>query len=470
MPPSPDMNSSMQVEDGIPVDDVIEIENGAPTPSAREQAKSPTKGGAPWYRRRKVLYTIAIIVALISIGLAVFAILWATDVIQLGSSSTVASASQGSNQDDTGGTEEGDENTATEPPTDIFNPSPAPQDVPPASEPSTTDSSTAAPLPTATPTALATSRTDPLQFYVMGDTPYAAWEEIMLSSQMSDMRENLAPGAAFTVHVGDMQKAYRTNCELTHFYKVANILLQGPLPTFVQVGDNDYLDCADPPTAFSNYRQTFVGLEGNWTHSLGVERWTTPELVPVEYDVTRMVQNPDMFAFVEDGILFMSFNLLNMNLDQGELPDDLFYERLADSTHWVTKQLQKHKSEIRGVVMFSHAMVSPDIRPFFENLQTVFVAEGVFNPVLYIHGDGHDFKINTELGQKLGWPQFTRIEVDQGAYADPLLITVARNNGGLVETLVPDASGNQFLLGNGLFLVDRQNGRYPDSVNPDNRQ
>ena len=464
MPPYPDMNSSMQVEDGVPIDDTVELERGAPSRSAREQAKTPTKGapGAPWYRRRKVLYTTAIVVALVSVGLAVFVILWATDVIELGSnnSATVVSGTEGSNNQDNGGTD-GDETTETEPPADIFNPSPAPQDVPPGSE-TTTDA------PTATPTAL--FRTEPLQFYVMGDVPYAAWEEIMLSSQMSDMRDNLAPGAAFTVHVGDMQKGFRTNCALSHFYKVANILLQGPLPTFVQVGDNDYLDCPDPPTAISNYRNTFVGMEGNWTHSLGVERWTTPELVPVEYDVTRMVANPEMFAFVEDGILFIAFNILNMNLDQGELPDDLFYERLADSTYWVTKQLQKHKSEIRGVVMISHAMVSPDIRPFFENLQTVFVAEAVYSPVLYIHGDGHDFKINTDFGQNLGWPQLTRIEVDQGAYADPLLISVARDIGGLVEPLVPDGSGNQFLVGNGLFLVDRQAGRYPDSVNPDNRQ
>jgi hypothetical protein len=303
----------------------------------------------------------------------------------------------------------------------------------------------------------------------MGDVPYAAWEEIMLSSQMSDMQANLAPGAAFTVHVGDMQKGFRTGCALTHFFQVANILLQGPLPTFVQVGDNDYLDCPDPPAAISNYRNTFVGFEGNWTHTLGVERWTTPELVPVENDITRMVANPDMFAFVEDGILMMSFNILNMNLEENEPPDDLFYERLADSTFWVTKQLQEHKSEIRGVVMFGHAMVSPDIRPFFENLQTVFVNEGVYHPVLYIHGDGHDFNINTDLGINLGWPQFTRIEVDQGAFADPLLLTVARNNGGLAETLVPDSSGNQFLVGNGLFMVDRQAGRYPDSVKPADR-
>lgn len=289
----------------------------------------------------------------------------------------------------------------------------------------------------------------------------------MLGTQMGEMSANLAPGAEFVVHVGDMQKASRTNCDLSHFYQVANVLATGPLPTFVHVGDNDYLDCPDPTTALADYRNTFVGFEGNWTHSLNVERWTTPELVPMENDVTRQVANPEMFAFLEDGILFLGYTILNMNLDQGEQPDDLFYQRLADSKAWVAMQLKEKKAlGIRGVVMFGHAMVSPDIRPFFEDLKDVFMNEGVFSPVLYIHGDGHDWKINTDLGQNLGWPQLTRIEVDQGAYADPLLFTVAPDLGGIVQSLVADDSGMQYALGNGLFLLDRQTGRYPDSVNP----
>jgi len=289
----------------------------------------------------------------------------------------------------------------------------------------------------------------------------------MLGTQMGEMTANLAPGAIFTAHVGDMQRGQRTNCALDYFYLVANILSLGPLPTFVNTGDNDYLDCPDKEEALANYRSTFVGFEGNWTHSLDVERWTIPEAVPTDNTTTRTVANPEMYAFVEDGILFVSFTILNMNLNVGEEPDDLFYERLADSTAWVTKQLNSEKAQgIRGVVMFGHAMVSPDIRPFFENLRTVFLDAGVYSPVLYIHGDGHDFNINTLFGEKLGWPQLTRVEVDQGAYADPLLITVAPNVGGLLTPLTADDSGLQFALSNGLFLLDRQKGRYPDSVNP----
>lgn len=465
MPPAPDMNDqSISVEIAVP--------NDAPVERAADPVIKPSPEKRPWYRRPRILYAIATVVALISLGLAVFAILWATGTIDTTSSgATVSSGTDGSNQDTTP--------AATEAPVNINSPPPPPpQDSPQpppeeTAQPPPTDQSTPvqSPLPTASPTATQTTRTDPLSFYVMGDVPYAQWEEIMLGTQMGTMTSNLAPGATFVVHVGDMQKSQRTNCELSYFYRIANILLQGPLPTFVQVGDNDYLDCPDKTAAFDNYLNTFVGFEGNWTHSLNVDRWTTLEPVPMEYDIARMASNPEMFAFLEDGILFMGYTLLNMNLDQGEQPDQLFYERLEDSKAWVRKQLteKQQQGRIRGVVMFSHAMVSPDIRPFFEDLKDMFTNAGVYAPVLYIHGDGHDFKINTELGSNLGWPQLTRVEVDQGAYADPLLITVAPDLGGIVQNLVADNSGLQFVVGNGMFLIDRQNGRYPDSVNPNNR-
>lgn len=475
MPPLPDVSElgdeSMAVERSTLSADTGIVET-PPRESARakNQAADPVikvPSKRPWYRRPRILYTIAIVVALISLGLAIFAILWATGVVELDTNSSAASTA-GSTEENTqdSSTPAPDSLPATQPPVEENNPVPPPQG-------ETTPEQT--PPPTATPTIAQTTqtqppiRTEPLQFYVMGDVPYADWEELMLGTQMGQMSANLARGAEFVVHVGDMQKAQRTNCALGHFYQVANILLQGPLPTFVEIGDNDYLDCANPTEAFQNYKTVFVDFENNWNHSLTVDRWKVEEPVPLEFDVTRQVENPEMFAFMEDGILFLGYTLLNMNLDQGELPDDLFYQRLADSKYWVAKQLSANKQNgIRGVVMFSHAMVSPDIRPFFVDLKTIFTDAGVYAPVLYIHGDGHDFKINTELGQNLGWPQLTRVEVDQGAYADPLLITVAPDLGGISQTLVADNSGLQFVVGNGMFLIDRQTGRYPDSVNPNN--
>ena len=474
MTPAPELDSSIAVENGVP------LEQSTPMKS-----KEPD----PWYKRPRILYMIVAVVLLISLAGAAFAILWATgtiDVKGLGGGNAQASSATGSDNQDA---------AATEAPVDAGSPPPSspPQGVP-ATEPTAvtetvptavtetvptavtetvptaeTETSQPSAIPTsALPTALPTDseRTDPLAFYVMGDTPYANWEAILLGTQMTQMNANLQPGAEFTVHVGDIQRS-GTDCALDHFFEVANILSAGPLSTFVLPGDNDYLDCTDKEVAWSNYLTTFVGFEGNWTNSLDVERWTVPMSVPMENNLTREVAKPQMFAFVEDGILFVSYTLMNMNLRENEPPDVLFYERLADSKAWVTKQLAE-KQPFRGVVMFSHAVVTTDIRPFFEDLRDVFFNASVYAPVLYIHGDGHEFSINTDFGTNLGWPQLTRVEVDQGAYADPLIITVAPIVGGQVQPLTADDSGLQFVLSNGLFLLDRQNGRYPDSVNPNN--
>jgi hypothetical protein len=53
--------------------------------------------------------------------------------------------------------------------------------------------------------------------------------------------------------------------------------------------------------------------------------------------VERNANNPEMFSFSEDCILFLSVNLWNLPLGGNE--DDGFIARLATSKAWVTKQL-----------------------------------------------------------------------------------------------------------------------------------
>ena len=50
----------------------------------------------------------------------------------------------------------------------------------------------------------------------------------------------------------------------------------------------------------------------------------------------------------------------------------------------------------------------------------------------------------------------------QGGKADPLLIEVAPLRNGVMEPLEKE-NELQYIFGNGLFRVDRQNGRYPET-------
>jgi len=317
---------------------------------------------------------------------------------------------------------------------------------------------------TTPPTPTSTSTTHPvkLAFYVMGDVPYTPSEEKVLKSQLKDMTLNLHPKAAFLAHVGDMQRACRTKCSKSHFEGIRDIFLQkSPLPTFVLAGDNDYLDCPDEENAWDIYLDTFFKFEQKFEDRLPSG---APKLAVERWDEQRGgVKRKEMFAFVEQDILFLSVTLMNMNLTENEPPDDLFYERLSASKTWVKRHLKKHDNDdIRGVVMFGHAMITKDLEPFFrEQLKGLFHDEGFGGvPVLYIHGDGHKFVIDRGLGRRMGWEQFTSCQVDQGGRADPLLIEVAPVVDGKTKPPKTNSSGKQFIVGNGLFRVDRQQGLY----------
>ncbi len=113
--------------------------------------------------------------------------------------------------------------------------------------------------------------------------------------------------------------------------------------------------------------------------------------------------------------------------------------------------------------MFGHSMLSDSsrLKPFFkEELKEVFYDEGLQDmPVIYINGDGHQFDISGISG----WRSFTRVQVDQGGKADPLLIEVAPIVDGVTKPFkVNDSDRKQFVVGEGLFRIDRQKGRYDE--------
>jgi hypothetical protein len=296
----------------------------------------------------------------------------------------------------------------------------------------------------------------------MGDIPYTKAEAAVLVDQIANMTFNLRPGAAFMVHVGDMMKGKQTLCLESNFLLVKNILFQSPLPAFVLMGDNDYLDCPDPEQAWNYYLNSFVDFEQEWSTVLptgvpllNVTRWT--EQVAVAGNVTT--PRPEMFKFVEDGILFISLTVMNM--PDGASPDALFYERLNHSKAWVdTALFETGSSQLRGVVMFGHGLIGEPLFPFFGELRDVFAAYNVDVPTLYVHGDGHKFHIGQNIGQNsFGWTSFIEIQVEQGALADPLLIEVAPLVNGVTSPLLQERD-MQTVVAGGLFRVDQQNGCY----------
>lgn len=281
------------------------------------------------------------------------------------------------------------------------------------------------------------------------DTPYAPWEELVLLEQIGNMTANHSSHLLFTTHVGDFQKPSRTNCRESAYSKARNYLQSGPVPTFVLAGDNDYVDCPNPETAYGLYSKYFNFFENFWNHDLGV---------------IRMEKRPEMFAIRKYGVLYIGVHLIDAKPDGGAALEE-WNARMQANIDWFSQNVEDYSEGLRGVIVFGHALRSPGTRPFFVGIHSSFLSDPArFDlPILYLHGDGHRWDVDLRLTNELIWPGFRNIQVDQGAYADPCIVEVAEVVDGATVPLVAEHP-LQYVFGDGLFRIDRQRGRYREDA------
>jgi hypothetical protein len=285
-------------------------------------------------------------------------------------------------------------------------------------------------------------------FFLMGDTPYAAWEEAMLREQVAAMNRERKGYHRFAVHVGDIQKVKRTKCEETQYRTMAEIFASSDLPLLVTPGDNDWYDCPNQTVGWSYFDQYMLHPSLAFHQDLLIH---------------RSLQYPELFTMYMEGILFISVHLIDRKNEEDETLQ-AFNDRTNRNLVWIQQVLEdpfKSKTPPRAVVIFGHSLRSPRTRPFFEQLATHFINKAAREEavVLYLHGDGHDWQLDTKLSHQLGWKNYYDIQVDQGAFADPLIIDVARQVNGR-HTPLRQERDDQILLAKGLFRIDRQRGRY----------
>jgi hypothetical protein len=290
-------------------------------------------------------------------------------------------------------------------------------------------------------------------FYVMGDTPYGWRDEASLRHQISDMHSHLHEKALFVVHLGDLQKYKVTNCSEESFVKTKDYLVQLPLTTLVIPGDNDYHLCPHPKDGWHCFEKYFMHSERDWDY---------PDLVrPLPFNVTRWGKRPEMFVFVRAGVLLLSVNLVDGRPKRKDLQEE-YDARMQDNLLWVRSNVEEMalREELRGVIIFGHSIRSPDTRPFFEGLEAIFKGKLLLIPVLYLHGDGHQFDIDDRFANQTGWDSYRAVQVDRGGAADPILVEVAPVVGSKTVPLLKEKEMH-YVLGDGLFRIDRRMGPYP---------
>lgn len=236
-------------------------------------------------------------------------------------------------------------------------------------------------------------------FCAMGDVPYTAEEDQLLTKQIADL-----PGTAeFVVHVGDI-KAGAPPCEETVYQKVAGMLRKSPHPLFIIPGDNEWNDCIepDPQQAWRFWTRHFMRFERGWQHDL---------------PVFRQLEREENFSFVRNGVLFVGLNIVGGRIHD---PDE-WKRRHAECLDWVRRNLKAKGSDVSSLVIFGHAKPvsnhSDFFNPFLED------AEQFGKPILYLHGDGHRWIHDRPFAAK----NILRVQVDQGGIASPVQITVTND-------------------------------------------
>jgi len=294
-------------------------------------------------------------------------------------------------------------------------------------------------------------------FYVITDTPYTDWQEKRLRSQMADLRDyakdNPQRNISLGFHLGDTQKVSNSLCAESAYERASYLISKGPAPTFVVPGNNDWYDCPRRDEAFSFFMKHF-GPDF-------VFKWHAEHYENL--DIQRPKDNQELFNFYVEGIIFIGVHLIDapINTESKTLRD----ERMKASMEWLSTSVETNfaRREIRGVVIIGHAGRSERNKLFFSHMAKYFagISSRQEIPVVYLHGDGLTYEIDQTLSDDLSWDYFHDIQIEQSGLADPVIFDVSS---GIHAFRNGDDNDMVTTFGNGLFRLDRRQGRYDNPM------
>jgi chitodextrinase len=240
----------------------------------------------------------------------------------------------------------------------------------------------------------AAAQGQPITFSVTGDIPYDGKEDLF-QDQVADHNRK-SPSKLF-FHVGDI-KSQTSACPASYYQTTFDIMSELAVPSFIVPGDNEWNDCADPIAAWALWAAYFTDFEQNFCGAPAVE--------------AQAVRHEN-FAFVRNGVLFIGLNLVGgSSYDSNEKA-----RRLQDDADWVETQFTSKAPQVRAAVIIAHAERSGSRDLFFDQFDASASAFG--KPILFIHGNTHDWAWNTNWGA----PNVSRISIEQND--PPLQVTVS---------------------------------------------
>jgi hypothetical protein len=220
-------------------------------------------------------------------------------------------------------------------------------------------------------------------FSVFGDVPYSESELSVLETHIAN--HNKYSPSAFLVHVGDIKSGSET-CQEVRYQDVADVLKGSAVPVFILPGDNEWVDCSNPSQGWAWWMEHLFGLEEEFC---GI------------WPVDAQAERPENFSFVRDGVLFVGLNYVS-----GSPSSVTQY-----GADWINDRFATFGGSARAAVVFAQKEASGKI---FDAMKARGRAFG--KPVLYMHGDGHDWEYDTAF---FGEPNMLRVQVERGTLSHP---------------------------------------------------
>lgn len=206
---------------------------------------------------------------------------------------------------------------------------------------------------------------EPISIYALSDTPYNMEDARAVFRSISLLSED----AAFMVHLGNVQDASATGCDEQRYDMAADLLKRSALPILAIPGNEDWLECPDPPRALDIWRERFVKFE---------RFFDFPE------QVFYNEEYPENFAVLRSGVLFVGLHLVT----GPSVDPDEWEQRRVSMLKFYFGMANMNKENFRAVVLMGNSSEKPQIQAFFDDLFTSLGPIG--KPVLYLHGNPED--------------------------------------------------------------------------------
>ena len=276
------------------------------------------------------------------------------------------------------------------------------------------------------------SHPEAFAFGVMGDTGYNPREDAAFTAMMAKVdREELA----FVVHVGDF--AAGNDCSDALYQRRRAEFDASASPFVYTPGDNEWVDCRsarpenrNPVERIARLREVFFADR----QSLGrrrIEMLAQERCIEPSAEGCRCPAHPENRFWTRSGVRFVTLNVPgsenNTGLDRAN--DAEARCRNEANALWLEQAVRaSERSETRALVILFQANPWHSRRRAYDALlrQVQASAGRVRKPVLVVHGDTHDQRVDQPFVDALGNPvrNLVRLETFGSPFIGWIKVTV----------------------------------------------